>query len=191
MPSPSLTPHGAPTHRMWSRETLTSSRGDTAFTVGGYEMRLSDFWSYCDRSSDDLPLYLFDKAFAEKAPELATQYDPPAHFSDDLFSLLGEDARPDYRWLIAGPARSGSSFHKDPNATSVRLGEGWLSRRCFFPLLYFDFILNFLLINTGGEKKITKHNLCLVTDDTTAAKTGSSSHALCHVSPIDNARLTF
>ncbi|KAF8933167.1 hypothetical protein BGZ52_008441 [Haplosporangium bisporale] len=29
------------------------------------------------------------------------------------------DQRPDYRWLIVGPARSGSTFHKDPNATSA------------------------------------------------------------------------
>lgn len=33
--------------------------------------------------------------------------------------MLGEDRRPDHRWLIAGPARSGSSFHVDPNCTSA------------------------------------------------------------------------
>ncbi|CAN0266381.1 unnamed protein product, partial [Ectocarpus sp. 12 AP-2014] len=38
---------------------------------------------------------------------------------DDLFSVLGEERRPDHRWLIAGPARSGSSFHVDPNCTSA------------------------------------------------------------------------
>lgn len=27
--------------------------------------------------------------------------------------------RPDWRWLIAGPTRSGSSFHVDPNGTSA------------------------------------------------------------------------
>jgi Cupin-like domain len=40
------------------------------------------------------------------------------HTQDDLFKHLG-DSRPDYRWLIIGPARSGSSFHIDPNATSA------------------------------------------------------------------------
>lgn len=41
------------------------------------------------------------------------------HAQDDLFSVLGDEQRPDYRWLIAGPARSGSSFHVDPNCTSA------------------------------------------------------------------------
>ncbi|KAL2366715.1 hypothetical protein RJZ56_000300 [Blastomyces dermatitidis] len=45
-------------------------------------------------------------------------YTPPPPFSEDLFSALGPD-RPDHRWLIIGPPRSGSTFHKDPNATSA------------------------------------------------------------------------
>lgn len=47
-------------------------------------------------------------------PRLGAEY-----FNEDLFGCLGEDERPDYRWLIMGPARSGSSFHKDPNCTSA------------------------------------------------------------------------
>jgi len=31
----------------------------------------------------------------------------------------GPVRRPDYRWLIAGPRKSGSVFHKDPNGTSA------------------------------------------------------------------------
>ncbi len=34
----------------------------------------------------------------------------------DLFHLLGPH-RPDFRWLIVGARRSGSTFHIDPNAT--------------------------------------------------------------------------
>ena len=43
----------------------------------------------------------------------------PKYFDEDLFSVLGDDGRPDHRWLIMGPPRSGSTFHKDPNATSA------------------------------------------------------------------------
>jgi hypothetical protein len=51
---------------------------------------------------------------------MAALYSPPAQiFGDDLFSFLPANSRPDWRWLIAGPARSGSTFHVDPNATSA------------------------------------------------------------------------
>jgi hypothetical protein len=45
----------------------------------------------------------------------------PEYFRDDLFALLG-DARPDHRWVIIGPAGSGSSFHVDPNRCRRRFG---------------------------------------------------------------------
>jgi hypothetical protein len=31
-----------------------------------------------------------------------------------------EEERPDWRWLIMGPARSGSAFHVDPNQVPLR-----------------------------------------------------------------------
>lgn len=35
----------------------------------------------------------------------------PDYFKEDLFSTLGS-VRPDYRWFLVGPARSGSAFHQ-------------------------------------------------------------------------------
>jgi hypothetical protein len=63
----------------------------------------------------------FQKHFAETCPELLDMYSVPAYFSAerDLFGLLGEGGRPDYRWLIAGGPCSGSTFHIDPNGTSA------------------------------------------------------------------------
>lgn len=49
----------------------------------------------------------FDKTFCETAPQLEQDYSVPAVFPDDLFALLGA-TRPDWRWLIIGPLRSGS-----------------------------------------------------------------------------------
>ena len=150
-------------------------------------MRLSPYLAYADDNTDEMPLYMFDKArplpcaqgrchshllwqmhaliiawghsgpaplamghacsnvsfhpvvaqdFALAAPQLLADYEVPPYFADDLFAALGEDERPDYRWLIVGPRRSGSSFHVDPNATSAwnagaachSLGRAWRPR---------------------------------------------------------------
>jgi oxalate decarboxylase/phosphoglucose isomerase-like protein (cupin superfamily) len=49
---------------------------------------------------------------------MGRDYEVPEYFREDLFSVLGKE-RPDYRWVIIGPAGSGSSFHVDPNSTSA------------------------------------------------------------------------
>jgi len=49
---------------------------------------------------------------------MESDFTVPGVFRDDLFKVL-EDERPNYRWLIAGPERSGSTFHCDPNGTSA------------------------------------------------------------------------
>lgn len=75
-------------------------------------------------NNDESPLYLFDRSFVEKMNITNTKTEPspsywiPECFGDDLFAVLGEK-RPDNKWLIVGPARSGSTYHKDPNATSA------------------------------------------------------------------------
>lgn len=78
---------------------------------------------YMNDNSDESPLYLFDSNFVDKmnlnvGTDESGAYWPPDCFGEDLFALLG-DQRPESRWLIIGPERSGSTFHKDPNATSA------------------------------------------------------------------------
>ena len=47
----------------------------------------------------------------------------PQYFREDLFRYLGA-GRPDWQWLIVGPAKSGSSFHKVTRAASTSGGGG-------------------------------------------------------------------
>ena len=73
-------------------------------------------------NSDESPMYLFDSGFVSKMG-LKTEgenadYTPPPAFGEDFFDVLGAQ-RPDYQWLLIGPERSASPFHKDPNATSA------------------------------------------------------------------------
>jgi hypothetical protein len=129
---PALMPESG---RMWTKTRLLalaegSSRpkdngeGKT-FNAGGFRFTLHDYFQYMEGvgASEDQPLYLFDKEFCAKLPELAQDYKPPKFFSaqsQDLFSLLGDvPKRPHFRWIIVGPKKSGSSFHIDPNATSA------------------------------------------------------------------------
>ncbi|XVE96224.1 hypothetical protein REPUB_Repub02eG0203300 [Reevesia pubescens] len=104
--------------RKWDRDYLVNLCSDVQFSVGPVKMRLEDYFSYSDQVKEERPLYLFDPKFAEKIPTLGSEYEVPVYFREDLFSVLG-NGRPDYRWIIIGPAGSGSSFHIDPNSTSA------------------------------------------------------------------------
>ncbi|GKU91088.1 hypothetical protein SLEP1_g5008 [Rubroshorea leprosula] len=107
-----------PASKKWNRDYLVKLCGDVPFAVGPVEMKLEDYFKYSDQVREERPLYLFDPKFAEKVPVLGSEYEVPVYFREDLFSVLGKE-RPDYRWIIIGPAGSGSSFHIDPNSTSA------------------------------------------------------------------------
>ena len=112
----------------WSAEALLKQFGDAEFRAEAVDWPLRTYVDYMNDNSDESPLYLFDRSFVEKM-EIHVgektgkgEYWAPECFGQDLFSVLDTD-RPDNRWLIVGPARSGSTFHKDPNATrQVQLG---------------------------------------------------------------------
>ena len=115
--------------------------------AGPVSFSMENYIRYSNDTRDELPLYIFDKKFADKVPQLRGDYEVvlflfvsfrffsfllyflsflfsstsspyqqvPNYFREDFFSIL--DKRPDFRWLVAGPSRSGSSFHVDPNST--------------------------------------------------------------------------
>jgi hypothetical protein len=98
-----------------------------------FRMRLRDFISYCDRWNGEKPLYIFDKKVIQNI-DLSGDYTVPDLFSEDLFELMEEDDRPDYKWILIGPNGSGSPFHTDPHDTSAWNGvvEG-CKRVSFYP----------------------------------------------------------
>jgi hypothetical protein len=107
-----------PAFTKWTDEYLLETCGSYRFAAAAARMSMSQYLQYAQQTREERPLYLFDHQFGEEVPQLAADYSVPTYFSEDLFSVLGDD-RPNYRWLIVGPARSGSSFHIDPNSTSA------------------------------------------------------------------------
>ncbi|ORY80315.1 hypothetical protein BCR37DRAFT_64017 [Protomyces lactucae-debilis] len=104
----------------WSCESLLSTFAKTRFRAECVDWPLERYVRYMRDNQDESPLYLFDARFGEKISKdgksLAHDYSLPTCFAEDAFNLLADD-RPDHRWLILGPANSGSTFHKDPNGT--------------------------------------------------------------------------
>lgn len=103
----------------WTADDLKKEFGDVVFQQEYMDWPLSLYVDFMRNNDDETPLYLFD-CRSEAHSRLAWQPPCPHLFGRDrdYFTLL-ENKRPDHRWLIIGPPRSGSKFHKDPNATSA------------------------------------------------------------------------
>jgi len=121
-----------PAMKRWTDEYMLQQSNGRTFDCGGFKISFRNYARYAKarKPFEDQPLYLFDSHFCEKVPALGRDYTPPTIFGEDLFALLG-DARPDFRWLIVGPARSASLWHQDPNGTSawnavVRGAKRWI-----------------------------------------------------------------
>ncbi|KAK1978041.1 F-box domain-containing protein [Colletotrichum cereale] len=112
-----------PVCREWNIDVISKRYGKVEFRAEAVDWPFSTYRDYMEDNDDESPLYLFDKKFAEKMGIIVGREEGAAYwksdcFGPDLFELLGRE-RPAHRWLIVGPARSGSTFHKDPNGTSA------------------------------------------------------------------------
>lgn len=112
-----------PVYKEWTIEKLNKAYANVEFRAEAVDWPFASYHEYMVNSRDESPLYLFDRKFAEKmnvkvGRDEGCAYWPPECFGEDVFKLLGHE-RPAHRWLIIGPERSGSTFHKDPNATSA------------------------------------------------------------------------
>lgn len=108
-----------PAASLWTPSYLETAFGDRKFQVDAVSLTIGEFSKLLQRSGDEKvdenPPYLFSPI----GEALALDYSVPEPFQEDLFSLMGKDRRPDYRWIIIGATGSGSSLHKDPNGTSA------------------------------------------------------------------------
>jgi hypothetical protein len=113
-----------PVYQNWDMKELVKQYGEVSFRAEAVDWKLRTYADYMYNSSDESPLYLFDRSFVEKMNLSVGKHQPspsywiPECFGEDFFAVL-RDKRPDDKWLIIGPARSGSTYHKDPNATSA------------------------------------------------------------------------
>jgi hypothetical protein len=102
----------------WSLPFLSASYGEELFACGARPddkddvilIRLESFDGYCRHQADDEPLYIFDATLDASAPELVEAFTVPSVFEHDELARLVEatgdpDARPEWRWLLCGPAR--------------------------------------------------------------------------------------
>eukprot|EP01127_Copromyxa_protea_P016391 TRINITY_DN485_c0_g1_i3.p1 TRINITY_DN485_c0_g1~~TRINITY_DN485_c0_g1_i3.p1 ORF type:complete len:1020 (-),score=251.96 TRINITY_DN485_c0_g1_i3:107-3139(-) len=83
------------------------------------KMTMMEYLTYMRRNNDHDPLYAFDSKIFNRIPELRADYKIPSFLRQDYFSVLPDEQRPMYRWVVMGPAHSGTGFHQDPNGTSA------------------------------------------------------------------------
>ena len=114
----------------------------------GATMTLSTYHKYVNSiegQTDDAPLAVYDSQLDNDDRIVVVQEDynvPHCFNAPDLFECLDDKrldggydaARPPYRWILMGPARSGTGLHIDPLGTHawVSLIEG-LKRWVLFP----------------------------------------------------------
>ena len=63
-----------PAVQKWSQDHLQACYGSRATVVGDMDMPLANYLQYLQHSADEMPLYLFDKAFTRAAPGLEPDF---------------------------------------------------------------------------------------------------------------------
>lgn len=104
----------------WTIKYLLDKFPDVKFRQESVVWELERYEQYANENRDENPLYLFDCRSDAMKSLIPNGYfpEPPIFATKDLFKVF-EECRPDHSWLITGPERSGSTFHKDPNSTDA------------------------------------------------------------------------
>lgn len=113
-----------PAFEAWTADSLTANFGHIEVQTEAVKWPLKTYLKYMRDNHDENPLYLFDSRFTGALRDLDHQcrsgelFTSPDCFGSDYFAVMEEQA-PENTWLIMGPMGSGSTFHKDPNATNA------------------------------------------------------------------------
>ncbi|CAG8460494.1 3654_t:CDS:2 [Acaulospora colombiana] len=90
-----------PAFGKWSMEYLVEKYGEILFRAEAIDIKLKNYARYSADTTEESPLYLFDKNFGNYCEGILEDFSVPDYFSEDFFRVLG------------------STFHKDPNSTSA------------------------------------------------------------------------
>ena len=89
----------------WTVDALTTTPHvlKQNYTCGVVDIPLDKYFLYARRvTQEESPLYLFDKRFGEKTPELLQDFIMPEFLKEDFYSYLQTHARPSFRWWLIG-----------------------------------------------------------------------------------------
>jgi len=116
-----------PAMKIWSFDNFNERFAQSKFELAGEKKRIRYkyyhyYMNHKKHRRDDVPLYIFDSEFGDegrRTSALLEEYSVPEWFDEDFLAIMGEEHRPPFRWVIAGPKRSGCSLHIDPLGTSA------------------------------------------------------------------------
>lgn len=129
-----------PARRRWNFDFFAREYGSIRVTIRRSfaetdELRttIGEYLAGITRNPEPNSYYVANGDFCRECPELRADYEPPA-FLPNWFDELPADVFPGFRWILIGPAGSGSRMHVDVFGTAswnvVLLGEKlW----CFHP----------------------------------------------------------
>ena len=104
----------------WAPQHLLKVHGERKFSCGLDDTNDAILVTMDECINGETPLYIFDPAFDATSSELLQDYEiPPIFETDDAFSSLPNELKPDYRWFLVGRSGTGSRLHTDPCHTSA------------------------------------------------------------------------